>query len=246
MVSEQNVPMGKGQGSNSLGAYSTASGTCGTTCTFSADFVLGWHDFVRDLALEFLLDFTHDFTFPIAATSGQWKCWKHASLWFIRAVTMAQTEPEWQVFESENVVPDGYRLMTINEAQSLRQEILSEIGSWYICKLDGGKIDGRGYGGKVQSTHDNLNLGHLIAIKVLHWIAWSVCWGLTLTLWFGNLYYKKILQRPFDLSFIKEVDERTLRLVAGYIRQTKEELVLKRRISDLVVHIVAIFIFDWM
>ena len=42
--------------------------------------------------------------------------------------------------------PNGMRRLTLEEAEKLKPSLLPLLGEWDIIKLDGGKIDGRGYG----------------------------------------------------------------------------------------------------
>ena len=57
-------------------------------------------------------------------------------------------------------------LATIGEAVARRAEILSQMGDWWIAQLVGGRISGRGYGGKIETCAPE-PFGHLVLLKKL-------------------------------------------------------------------------------
>jgi len=58
-------------------------------------------------------------------------------------------EYEMLYINSMTEIPDGWRWMTVEEAAARKDELVSGLEDWAIIKLDGGKIEGSGYGGKV-------------------------------------------------------------------------------------------------
>ena len=61
-------------------------------------------------------------------------------------------------------VPDGWHLATVEEARARRAEILSQMGDWWTAQLVGGKISGRGYGGKIETCAPE-PFGHIVLLK---------------------------------------------------------------------------------
>jgi len=53
--------------------------------------------------------------------------------------------------------PSGYRLVSradLEQRKGLQRRIISMMDTWGIVKIaDGGKLDGRGYGGSIHDTH---------------------------------------------------------------------------------------------
>ena len=55
--------------------------------------------------------------------------------------------PIYKVFmNGAHECPCGIRRLTVDEAQLIKPALLPHMGAWDIIKLDGGKIDGSGYG----------------------------------------------------------------------------------------------------
>ena len=48
---------------------------------------------------------------------------------------------------------DSNRMATVAEARANYEKVLSLLDEWTIASLDGGKVDGRGYGGKIQDGY---------------------------------------------------------------------------------------------
>ena len=61
-------------------------------------------------------------------------------------------------------IPDGWHKASVEEARARRAEIVSEMGEWDIAELVGGKISGRGYGGKIETCGQE-SYGHLVLLK---------------------------------------------------------------------------------
>ena len=61
----------------------------------------------------------------------------------------SDTRIETQFIDSLDDIPEGWKVMTVEEAESRQSEIVASIGKWAIKKLDGGYINGEGYGGNV-------------------------------------------------------------------------------------------------
>ena len=78
---------------------------------------------------------------------------------------MAQS-PQWKEYETAQGLPSGHRLMRVSEANKHRQAIVDEIGQRDICELDGGKINGQEYGGKVEFVLGDEQFSHGIAIEI--------------------------------------------------------------------------------
>merc|ERR1719273_2557937 len=53
---------------------------------------------------------------------------------------------EFQQINLENKIPDGWKKMTVDEAEKQVKFIQSKLHKWAIVLLDGGRIDGIGYG----------------------------------------------------------------------------------------------------
>jgi len=78
---------------------------------------------------------------------------------------MAQS-PQWKEYETAQGLPSGHRLMRVSEANKHRQAIVDGIGQRDICELDGGKINGQEYGGKVEFVLGDEQFSHGIAIEI--------------------------------------------------------------------------------
>ena len=73
---------------------------------------------------------------------------------------------EVKVVERKEGIPEGWRMAELQEAEDHREFILSQMGDWFIVQLAGGKISGRGYGGRVETCEPG-NLGHIAIVKIL-------------------------------------------------------------------------------
>ena len=71
---------------------------------------------------------------------------------------------EVKVVEEKKGIPEGWRMADLQEAEDHRELILSQMGDWFIVEVVGGKVSGRGYGGRVESCEPG-NLGHLVIVK---------------------------------------------------------------------------------
>ena len=71
---------------------------------------------------------------------------------------------EGKVVEREKGIPEGWRMADLQEAMDNREFILSQMGDWFIVKVAGGKVSGRGYGGRVESC-EQTTFGHLVIVK---------------------------------------------------------------------------------
>jgi len=73
------------------------------------------------------------------------------------------TPLRWNVVEKRGKVPSGWRLCTVREAETLRLNIVRALGQWWMAELDGGKISGSGYEGKIEKGNFP-ELGHMVIV----------------------------------------------------------------------------------
>ena len=71
---------------------------------------------------------------------------------------------EVKVVEEKKGIPEGWRMADLQEAEDHRELILSQMGDWFIVEVAGGKVSGRGYGGRVE-TCEQTTFGHLVIVK---------------------------------------------------------------------------------
>ena len=74
---------------------------------------------------------------------------------------------EVKVVEEKKGIPEGWRMADLQEAEDHRELILSQMGDWFIVEVAGGKISGRGYGGRVEACEPG-NFGQLVVVKNSH------------------------------------------------------------------------------
>ena len=74
---------------------------------------------------------------------------------------------EVKVVERKEGIPEGWRMAELQEAEDHRELILSQMGDWFIVEVAGGKISGRGYGGRVETCEPG-NFGQLVVVKNSH------------------------------------------------------------------------------
>jgi hypothetical protein len=56
---------------------------------------------------------------------------------------------------NDEEIPLGWRMLSIGEASRWKDQITPHLGQWGIVCLDGGKIDGSGYGNKISKTQES-------------------------------------------------------------------------------------------
>ena len=72
---------------------------------------------------------------------------------------------EIELMERDTPIWPGSRLLSKEEAESNKEMLREVLDQWTIASLaDGWKIDGWGYGMKIQPNHD-AGLGHKLVIK---------------------------------------------------------------------------------
>ena len=63
-------------------------------------------------------------------------------------------------------IPQGWRLLTKDEASTHKQDITPLLSTWTIAKLRGGwKIDGSGYGNKIMKHSRSEGIGEQLITK---------------------------------------------------------------------------------
>ena len=74
-----------------------------------------------------------------------------------------------KIVERHKGIPEGWHRADIQEAKDHRELILSQMGEWFIVGVAGGKISGKGYGGRVEICEPGVglcwDLGHLVIVK---------------------------------------------------------------------------------
>ena len=68
------------------------------------------------------------------------------------------------VVEADHHIPDGWRLANVEDAEAHREDILAQMGEWYIAQVGGGWVNGLGYGGNVVAEGYK-ELGHMVIIR---------------------------------------------------------------------------------
>ena len=68
------------------------------------------------------------------------------------------------VVEADHQIPDGWRQANVEDAEALREDILAQMGEWYIAQVEGGWVNGLGYGGNVVAEGYK-ELGHMVIIR---------------------------------------------------------------------------------
>ena len=68
------------------------------------------------------------------------------------------------VVEADHHIPDGWRQANVEDAEAHREDILAQMGEWYIAQVEGGWVNGLGYGGNVVAE-GHKELGHMVIIR---------------------------------------------------------------------------------
>ena len=68
------------------------------------------------------------------------------------------------VVEADHHIPDGWRQANVEDAEAHREDILAQMGEWYIAQVGGGWVNGLGYGGNVVAEGYK-ELGHMVIIR---------------------------------------------------------------------------------
>ena len=71
---------------------------------------------------------------------------------------------EVKIVEVSEEIPEGWHQPSIKEAEALEEVIVASCSKWVIAELDGGWINGRGYGGNVEAKGPR-DLGHRVLIR---------------------------------------------------------------------------------
>ena len=71
---------------------------------------------------------------------------------------------EVKIVEVSEEIPEGWHQPNIEEAEALEELIVAKMSKWTIAELDGGWINGRGYGGNVEAEGAR-DLGHRVLIR---------------------------------------------------------------------------------
>ena len=72
-------------------------------------------------------------------------------------VFQLMTSSEWNRAQRSG----EWTLATLQEITPHRSSLVAQMGRWFICGLDGGKISGSGYGGVIERTQDT-EFGHYV------------------------------------------------------------------------------------
>ena len=68
------------------------------------------------------------------------------------------------VVEVDHHIPDGWRQANVEDAEAHLKDILAQMGEWYIAQVEGGWVNGLGYGGNVVAE-GHKELGHMVIIR---------------------------------------------------------------------------------
>ena len=60
--------------------------------------------------------------------------------------------PNIKTHSMKSSIPQGWRVMTLEEGKANYKSLLPLLGAWSIVGFDRGKIDGSGYGSKISDT----------------------------------------------------------------------------------------------
>ena len=104
------------------------------------------------------------------------------------------------VVEADHHIPDGWRRANVEDAEAHREDILAQMGEWYIAQVEGGWVNGLGYGGNVVAG-GHKELGHMVIIRCTEQIQ-----GDPVRIFIANIFVLGLNQQKqkFDPLIIKK------------------------------------------
>ena len=89
------------------------------------------------------------------------------------------------VVEADHHIPEGWRQANVEDAEAHREDILAQMGEWYIAQVEGGWVNGLGYGGNVVAE-GHKELGHMVIIRCTEQIQ-----GDPVRIFIANIFIRK-------------------------------------------------------
>ena len=87
-----------------------------------------------------------------------------------RCLFAALEMESFKVLDINEAIPKGFRMAKFKDIVDLEhlRSILGRDKTWYICRLQDGKVAGPGYGYEIIKQQPDTGLGHKLLVKTLH------------------------------------------------------------------------------